>query len=255
MQGIRRKLLSQNFLNNQKLVSRLVASSSIGKKDLVLEIGPGKGIITKELISAAGHVIAVELDNHWYRFLMNTIHDDSLTLYHGDFLSFSLPRLPYKVFANVPFAIEGKIIRKLIEHENPPDDCYLVVMDSLAERLLASHKENMFSIMHKPWFEFSIIHRFKASDFSPVPSVKPVLFRFVKRLNPLLAFNDRSEYRKFVQTAFGNGLAIRKNLRRSFSVTDIDIALHKLSLRKKIKPTELRLEQWVQLFRLLKKVG
>lgn len=248
MHGIRRKLLSQNFLNNQRVVSRLVGSSSIGKNDLVLEIGPGKGIITTELIKSAGHVIAVELDNHWYRFLMRTIHDDNFTLYHGDFLSHPLPKLPYKVFANVPFAIEGKIIRKLIENENPPLDCYLVVMDELAKRLLATSRENMFSVMHKPWFEFSIPHYFKSEDFSPVPSVKPVLFRFVRKSTPLLSFDERSEYLKFVKVGFGNGLAIRNNLRRRFSIIKIDEALHRLSLSRKTKPSQMSLDQWVQLF-------
>jgi 23S rRNA (adenine-N6)-dimethyltransferase len=250
MRNRRRKLLSQNFLQNPDLVSRLVNSSSIGTNDLVLEIGPGGGIITRALIKKASQVVAVELDPDWYARLKKVFFDTSnLLLYKEDFLSFSLPRLPYKVFANIPFAIEGKIIRKLIEARNPPQDCYLVLVHSLARRLAARDKENMFSLMHKPWFEFAIIYRFSPHDFSPAPSLAPVLFRFTMKKKPLLHFAERSRYQKFIQRGFKNGESIRNNLRNLFPVQKVDVVLHKLFISKKTKPTQLTLEQWIDLYR------
>lgn len=251
MQNMRRKLLSQNFLNNQKLVSQLVGSSSIGKKDLVVEIGPGKGIITVELVKHAGHVIAVELDTFWYKFLKQKLQVNNFTLYHSDFLSFQLPKLPYKVFANVPFSIEGKIIHQLIEHQNPPQDCYVIIMDELANRLCVKKGENMFSIMHKPWYDFSIIHQFKPSDFSPMPSVKPVLFRFIRKKPPLLHFNERQKYQKFIRIGFGDGQPIRNNLKRVYSQQHIDAAFQHLSLAKKSKPSQIKLGDWIALYKQL----
>lgn len=252
MHNIRRKLLSQNFLANPRLVSRLVARSSIGVHDLVLEIGPGQGIITQELVKRAAHVVAVELDSYWYQHLQTRFATTTnLTLYHADILTFPVPKLPYKVFANIPFAIEGKIIRYLIENRYPPLDCYLVVMGKLAERLVASHGENMFSVMHKPWFDFAIEHRFTPADFSPVPSVIPVLFRFSQKSTPLLPWSERKKYQRFIQRGFGHGQSVRHNLQGLYESQKIDFALQKLSISHKTKPGQLNLLHWITLYQML----
>lgn len=251
MYNIRRKLLSQNFLYNRKLVEQLVECSSLGKQDLVVEIGPGKGIITHSLVKKAGHVVAVELDAHWYRHIQHIFAEiDNLTLYHADILSHPLPRLPYKVFANIPFAIEGKVIHKLLDDQNPPQDCYLVVMRELALRLVLQNG-TMFSAMYAPWFEFSIVHRFNPTDFTPTPSVQAVLFRIVKKTTPLLPIEQRLRYQKFIQKAFGNGRSIRSNLKGLYSTPSLDAALQYVSISKKTKPSQLNLKQWISLYNVL----
>ncbi len=251
MYNIRRKLLSQNFLYNRTLVAKLVDSSSIGKHDLVVEIGPGKGIITRELIKRAGHVVAVELDTRLYRYMRQEFaQTDNLTLYQADILTHPLPRLPYKVFANIPFAIEGKILRKLLDDQNPPQDCYLVIMRELAQRLTLE-KNSMFSVMYVPWFDFSMVYRFNPSDFTPTPNVHAVLFRFVMKTTPLLPFDQRREYQKFIQKAFGNGQSIRNNLKHTFPAIKLDETLQELSIGKKAKPSQLNLKQWTSLYSVL----
>jgi 23S rRNA (adenine-N6)-dimethyltransferase len=252
MRNLRRKLLSQNFLHNRKLVNRLVGTSSIGNNDLVLEIGPGKGIITESLLSKAAHVIAVELDGYCYNFLLKEFASETnLSLYRGDFMTHPLPRLDYKVFANLPFAIEGRIIRRLIEAPNPPQDCYLVVMSDLANRLLARKSPNMFSALHTPWFDFEIVHRFMEKDFMPVPSVKAVLFRFVQKANPLLPVVERKKYQNFIKLAYGDGQSVRKNLSKKYELTILDGVLHSFSLSRKIMSSQLNLDQWVKLYKSL----
>lgn len=250
MRRLRRKLFSQNFLHSRKLVNKLVRGSSIGKNDLVLETGPGKGIITEELSRQSQHVIAVELDNHWYKYLQKKFKDqENLTLYQNDILNFNLPALPYKVFANIPFAIEGKIIRYLIDSKNPPYDCYLAMMSKLASRLAAPHKENQFSIQHKPWFDFSIYHRFKRTDFVPVPSVEAVIFRFSKRSQPLLSVDEKRRYQEFIELGFGQGMPVFKNLRRRYGEQRALRLLLELGISKKARPANLSLNQWINLYK------
>lgn len=245
MHKLKRKLLSQNFLHSRYLVSKLVKSSSIGKNDLVLEIGPGKGIITEYLLKSSQHVIAVELDSHWCDYLQEKFRGtNNLTLYQADIMSFDLPKVPFKVFANIPFAIEGKIIRKLIDSPYPPEDCYLVVMKELAFRISAPHKENQFSLIHKPWFDFSITHHFKRSDFTPFPSVDAVLFRFRKKPVPLLPEFEKDSYEKFICHGFGKGLSLGHNLDQK--------VLSDLGVSRKILPNMLPLEKWVELYQQFK---
>lgn len=253
MYKLRQKLFSQNFLYNRELVAKLIRGSSLSKKDLILEIGPGKGILTEALIKQSQHVIAVEIDAHWYTYLQNKFTQaKNLTLYNQDFLDFKLPSLPYKVFANIPFSIEGIIIRKLLDGENPPDDTYVVMMKGLAYRLAAPYKENMFSIMHKPWFQFSIYHTFKRSDFLPIPRVDAVMLRVRKRSDPLISWKDRETYEACIKIGFGQGQPVYQHLKKHYEYKRMAKVLQHVGVKKNIKPSYITLNQWITLYHLLK---
>ena len=115
----RSKIYSQNTLVDPKLVAELIRKSSIGKKDTVVEIDAGRGIITRELIRVAGKVIAVEIDKELCLDLKNKFRNiKNLELICGDFLKFKLPLYHYKVFANIPFIITSDVIRKLTSDNN-----------------------------------------------------------------------------------------------------------------------------------------
>lgn len=254
MYSLRRKLLSQNFLHDPNLVEALVGSSSIGKHDLVLEIGPGKGIITQSLLKRAGQVVAIELDFQWYQYVQRRYASSGkLILYHGDFLTHPLPKFPYKVFANIPFAIEGKVVRRLLEADNPPADCSLVVMAEFGKRLATPAQSRLFSSLHQPWFEFSIEHHFSPADFEPRPSVEAVLWRSVKRHTPLLPWSERAAYQRLVRTGFGSAQTLRQNLHKKYPLSIINAALHQLSLSRKSKPGHLTSQHWVALYNYIVK--
>ena len=173
MYDMRRRLLSQNFLKSRKLVSKLVRQSSVGINDTVLEIGPGKGIITEELLRISKNIVAIELDTNLYFYLQRKFGNFKykLSLVNQDFLRYKLPKYEYKVFANIPFSIEGKIIRKLLDAKYPPQDCYLVTRKNLAERISGLKYESQFSIFYKPWFTFEIVHYFNRFDYEPAATM------------------------------------------------------------------------------------
>lgn len=107
---------SQNFLVNKKLVERLISKSNIDVTDYVIEIGPGKGIITDVLSQHAGEVVAVEYDQELYNNLVRYHSHDNVTYIFGDFLKYKLPlNRRYKIFSNIPFQITADIIRKLTD--------------------------------------------------------------------------------------------------------------------------------------------
>lgn len=247
----RRSRLSQNFLRNRILVRELVRRSSIDSNDLVFEIGPGKGIITRELLVVGCWVIAVELDESFYHFLKRNFRNNrNLTLYHADALRIPLPREPYKVFANIPFSIEGRLIRRLLHTPNPPDDCYLVVRRSVAERLSGFHREGLFSVLHKPFYRFEIDYRFRPSDFSPATLVQPVLLRITKRAIPLITPQEWEGYRRFVTQGFQGGRRLKQNLKAVMSPSALNRITQQLGVSASFMPSELTFEQWIGLFRV-----
>lgn len=196
MDVLKQKLLSQNFLHNKGLVKMVVHNSSISNNDTVIEIGPGIGIITEELLHFAKKVIAVEIDKKYYKDLINRLRPfNNLEVVNSDFLTFQTPNILYKVFSNIPFRMTGEIIKKLLRSSNPPEDSFLIVQKEAAEKLLAN---NLISILYQPWFEFCIVHHFKKTDFSPVPNVDIVLLRIQKRKEPLLNTTQKELFEDFI---------------------------------------------------------
>jgi len=249
----RRKQLSQNFLGNPRLIRQLVGRSSIGSADQVLEIGPGKGFITGELLRVARCVVAVELDAKLVLHLRRYFADEPrLHIVSGDILAHPLPATPYKVFANIPFAIEGQIVRKLIDAENAPEDCYLVVMRDLAERLSGLPHHNQFSLKHQPWFEFSLVHRFRRADFVPQPRVESVLWRIKKREQVLLPEDEKARYHRFIETAFAQGQPLGQGLRAIVSRAEVWRLCDAVGIDPACKPSYLSPEYWLAMYRYVR---
>ncbi len=190
MYWIRRRLYSQNFLVDRKLIQKLIRASSIVPTDTVLDIGSGHGLITHELLKITPHVIAIEKD---LRF----------TKHPQDFLTYSLPPYPYKVFANIPFSITGEIIRKLLNATNPPLDCYLIIQTEAAQKFIINPKANtMTALLYHPWWEIRISHRFNRSDFYPPPKVESDLIHIKPRTVPLVPITQKTAYSDLIAYSF-----------------------------------------------------
>jgi len=246
----RSKLLSQVFLKERSLVTSLVKRSSIGSEDTVLEIGPGKGIITDELLRHARRVIAVEKDPRLFHELIQRYQGNaSIKIYNADILRFKLPDFEYKVFSNIPFAIEGQLVRNLIDHpHNPPVDTYLIMRRKVVRRLAGIPKEGQFSILHKPWFQLEIFHNFGRDDFIPKPKVESSMFRFKKREEPLVDPQHRRLYELFVKQGFGGGRRLRQNMQPIFTKNQLNRLAGDFGFRLDNMPSQLSFKQWLGMF-------
>ena len=199
-----RDLLSQNFLWNRELVNRLIRGSSISQNDSVLEIGAGKGIITEELLGTCREITAIEADERLFTKLRDKLtHSQKISLVSGNFLRFSLPTKPFKVFSNIPFSITGEIIKKLLFSPNPPADSYLVVQNEAAENfVIRKGRNSMLAIIFYPFFDIKVVHNFKKTDFKPEPRVESCLIRLTKRRSSLISDSSLEPYRDYVVYKF-----------------------------------------------------
>lgn len=165
---------SQNFLVNKKLVERLISKSNIDVTDYVIEIGPGKGIITDVLSQHAGEVVAVEYDQELYNNLVRYHSHDNVTYIFGDFLKYKLPlNRRYKIFSNIPFQITADIIRKLTDDVNPPSDINIIIQREAAKKncgIPLQKYEGFRAAIIKAQYKVEITHSFKRSDFFPSPN-------------------------------------------------------------------------------------
>jgi 23S rRNA (adenine-N6)-dimethyltransferase len=199
----RRIRYSQNFLRSPRLVDRLLDRSGIAADDLVIEVGPGRGVITSRLAVRCRQVLAVEKDPLLVEELRARLADaDNVALFASDFMHFPLPLTTYKVFANIPFNITAAIVGKLTSGSSPPADAYLGMQREAAERFLGAPRETLAAVLLKPWFEPSVEYRFRPDDFVPTPAVDVVLLRLRRRETPLVAPHEAALFGDLVTCAF-----------------------------------------------------
>lgn len=242
--------LAQNFFRDRRLVASIVASSSLNKEDVVYEIGPGEGIITRELVERAGKVIAIEKDATLAIRLRDKFRESgNVEIREDDFLRYRIKERKYKIFSNIPFNITAEVVKAILFGENPPEEAYLVVQKEAAWKFTGNPTETEVSVLVKPWFTLEILREFRKTDFEPVPSVDAVLLYIAKREQPLVPSANARNYQKFVKFGFE---AWKKDLKTAykhvFTYEQWKQLSKNLSFPLKATPTELSFEQWLSLF-------
>lgn len=171
------KALGQHFLMHARIAERIADSAPLSPESVVLEVGPGTGVLTRALLARASKVIAVEADKGLAEELRAVFADDIRTgrfeLIEGDIRAFDLGTLPrgYSVVANIPYYISGELFRAFLESENQPSSLTLLVQKEVAERIARSSKESILSLSVKaygvPQYAFTV----PRGAFRPPPKV------------------------------------------------------------------------------------
>ena len=245
-----RLALAQNFFKSPALVHGLVALSSLGQTDTVVEIGPGAGMITQALAVVAQRVVAIEKDPALVRQLRKKFrHTCQVEIIEGDCLEKWLDLTDYKIFANIPFNLTARIMQKILYTPHPPCEAYLVVQKEAAQKFVGSPSETQFSILAKPWFDLQVIHAFQREDFDPIPNVEAVFLQIKKRGPPLVGAPDALSYQKFVEYGFGGWKkSLRLTYKAIFTYQQWKRLAADLHFAEEATPTQLTFEQWLGLF-------
>ena len=246
--------VSQNYLTSRKTIDRLLNLTNIEKKDFIIEIGAGKGHITKSLIQKCGRLQAVEIDEKLYDKLKISLgNKPTLSIIHMDFLKMQLPsNQPYKIFSNIPFTITSDIIRKITQTGNPPTEVWLVMEKGAAKRFCGTSFENIHSLRLKPFWDLNIIYYFRRDDFHPMPSVETVLIHLSKKKQPDLEPQKRKEYCKFLSHALKYGVFGAKSL---LTKKQVSTALRLAGLPQVDRSEKITYNQWLCLFQCYQKYG
>ena len=173
--------LAQHFLRSPRLALMLIGHSNLKKRDLVVEIGAGSGVITSALSKRVRQVIAIEPDATTVAKLTENLSKrgiTNVTVVEKEFQDFELPDEPYKIFANPPFHLSSEILHKLIEANNPPEAIYLILQKQFALKLLNNtrHYTSQLGFQLTQDYETKIRLPLKPNDFTPPPAVPCVFF-------------------------------------------------------------------------------
>lgn len=201
-----KKSLGQNWLKSKSALLDIIKASELQPGDWVLEIGPGQGALTKELLTVSCKVMAIEKDDRLIKFLQEKftkeINNGDLTLIHNDVLEFNFSETwkitgaPYKLIANIPYYITGQVIKKFLsEEELQPSLMVLMVQKEVARRIVANDKkESILSMSVKVYGEPKYIKTIPAGAFEPKPNVDSAILQ-IKNISRdfFLPQNDTEE--------------------------------------------------------------
>ena len=238
--------VSQNYLTSKKTIKRLIRIAKLDSSDTVLEIGAGKGHITRVLAETCRQVISYEVDPRLYVSLKRN-NLENVTLIGGDFLQARLPSGPYRVFANIPFSRTTEIIKKLTCGDSLPKDCWLIVEKGAAKRFCGKPHESLQSLLIKPFFETEICYYFQREDFHPAPRVDVVMLHLSRKEKPDIALQQRKAYEFFLRSCLQHYFGSRRTL---LSLRQANMALRNAGLPGIHGQSKTMLYvQWLCLFR------
>jgi len=253
--------LGQNFLIDKKVLRKIIKAAGLKADDVVLEIGPGVGSITRELAKRAKEVIAVEKDPKMTEALKESIKGaKNVKILTEDVLKFKLSDLDlqaFKVVANIPYYLTSHLIRKLLETENPPELMVLVIQKEVAQRICAkAPKMNLLAVSVQFYAQPKIVSYVSRNSFLPKPRVDSAIIKIKPRPlpNPL----PKSDLNKFFKILRGGFSQPRKQLLNSLSQglnldkETIRIWLLENGIQPSQRPESLKIRDWINLTRCCK---
>ena len=255
------KALGQHWLRDRDILSVIADEADLSKDDTVLEIGPGLGTLTSELLRRAGKVVAVEFDAELARKLPGQFPGTSLEVVNEDILSFDLTTLPkgYKAVANVPYYITSKIVRALMTSSNRPNVAVLLVQKEVAERIAADPGDmSILAIAAQVYAEASLGIEVPKEYFTPPPKVDSQVIVLRTRGEPLVLPEDEKRFFRLVKAGFS---AKRKKLRSSLAgglsidKQEVETILDAVGISPDARADDLSIEDWRRLMEYMNDQG
>ncbi len=261
-----KKSLGQNFIINPKVCPSM-AAAACDKTTGVLEIGPGIGVLTKELSLASKRVVAIELDERLKEILPETLSDcNNVEVIYGDAMKLDLKTIISKKFsdcekvcvcANLPYYITSPIIMMLLESKLPIDNITVMVQKEAAERLCAevgTRQAGAVTVAVDYYSQAEILFEVDRNSFMPPPKVDSAVIMLKIRDNPKVFLEDEVKFFRLVKACFAQR---RKTLINTVSNTtefkkeDLKKALEKMGLGVTVRSEQLTTEQLARLSNLL----
>lgn len=264
------KNLGQNFLINEEVVKNIVGCSNIEKEDLVIEIGPGLGTLTKYLLEKAGKVICIELDTKMLQILKDRFSlYNNFELINNDVLKVDLKNIiekekaegkikNVKIVANLPYYITTPIIMKLLEEELELESITVMIQKEVADRLIATPGEkNTGAITYSVYYyaDSEAIMEVPNSSFIPEPEVTSKVIKLNIRKETAVKPKDKEKMFKIIKYAF---MQKRKTLLNSLTNNGVfknktqgTEILNSLGIKENVRPEELTLEQFEKISNIL----
>ena len=271
-----RKGLGQHFLVDEEVLGLIISEAGLNPTDVVMEVGPGLGVLTGELSRRAGWVIAVELDNKLSAILKQVMAScNNVTIINEDILRVDPAALlkeretdistgitvsaGYKVVANLPYYITSPVLRHFLESERKPDVMVFMVQKEVAEDIVGRPgRRSLLSISVQLYGQPAIVDYVPAGCFYPAPEVDSAVLKIIPYPQPVVDIDDKEGFFTLVRAGFsasrkqiGNSLAQGLGVAKSKALALLSVA----EILPQRRAETLTLEEWARLWRVFQEVG
>jgi len=257
--GIRpKKRLGQHFLIDEAILDTIVVAAELSPADIVIEVGPGLGVLTAELARGAGKVIAVELDTRLASFLKRRLASlGNVDVINADILKVSPSQLletkgDYKVVANLPYYITSPILRHFVEASPKPSLMVVMVQKEVGNAIVAGPGEmSLLAVSLQVYSKPKIVSYVPSQSFYPPPKVDSAIVRFDLLPQPAVKVADINGFFQVVKCGFSSP---RKQLHNSLAQgmgvkpAEVALLLERAGIESQRRAETLSLEEWARLY-------
>ena len=242
-----RQTYAQNFVKNPSLIRYIIDFIRLTENSLILDLGAGEGIITRELLKRNYRVEAIELDTELYQQLQ-TEFGDNAKITQQDIRKIQYPEGEFYIISNPPFNIFSELIKNIYLSPNNPEAALIFGQKEAIERVIGNTEPSIISIILNSLYNCEVVYNFEKTDFSPAPSVSVQLLRLEQIPTPI--WEVKQDYIKFITYAFGQQKSnLMKNLEPIFTYEQWKRLSKTHQFHIKSRPQDLSITQWKGLFR------
>jgi 16S rRNA (adenine1518-N6/adenine1519-N6)-dimethyltransferase len=269
------KRLGQSFLIDKRILRKIIEVAELSKNDIVLEVGPGIGNLTKELAKRVKKVIAIEKDKRMVEILKKEVNFPNVQIVYGDILkidlkSYKLKAGSYKIVANIPYYLTSRLIRKFLELENKPKLIVLMVQKEVAQRICASPphqkfwcggkppKMNLLAVSVQFYAKPEIVSFVSKNSFWPRPKVDSAIIKIKPLIDAGRRLINADLFFKIVKAGFSQPRKqLINNLSKNLGIDKMKVK--EWLLKNEIEPSQraetLKIEDWLKLIKNFKLNG
>ena len=240
----------QHFLRSRQLAADFVADAALARDDLVIEIGGGTGVITRELARTGANIVVIERDPQ-LADVLDALFDrnPAVEVVRADATSYGWPEKAFTVIANLPFAGSGAILASLLRDPRLPlRSAHVIVQWEFAAKHAAVWPATLRATYWRAWHDVSIVRRLDRTAFAPRPTVDTAVLRLERRRRARVPEDLHEAYWRFLRDGFSSQASVRHGLRTWVSPLQIKRLAPALGFGLASRSRDLDAEQWAQLF-------
>ncbi len=252
-----KKSLGQHFLTSDFVPKKMCDAAHIEEGEIILEIGPGTGVLTREILNRGAKVVAVEADKRAILLLNETFPEEiakkQLTVFHHDarkldFEMLGLKHLQYKIVSNIPYYISGSLFRQTLDTEIQPNTLVFLVQKEVASRIAREKKESLLSLSVKVYGNPTYICTVKRGNFTPPPKVDSAVVAITSINRENFLEISSVDYFHILHLGFGQKRKqLLGNLSKEFDREMISALFISLQIPLDIRAEDLSLEKWLKI--------
>ena len=228
MKHVAKKKFGQNFLKDSSIIHAIIQSIQPLQDDLLVEIGPGLGALTKPLLEKTKHLFAIELDRDIVNWMQNQYSKNNITIFNEDVLNFNFHQFDKKIriVGNLPYNISTPILFKCIENIKIIVDLHFMLQKEVVDRMIAAPSSSEYgrlSVMLQYYFAMEHLVHVPKESFDPEPKVESSFVRLIPYDNYPFVANNIDQFGKIVKEAFSQRRkTIRNTLKNFMNANDFE---------------------------------